>query len=246
MPFRVFNIDEVGRYLRLDRAYIERLVKNQEIPFEKRGSRLVFRKIDIDTWASQRIVGMEGGRLADYHSKTTRATAAFLPHQVIMPDMIKPQFINPALPAKTKASALREMVALAARTGRVSDERALLDSIQAREDLCSTGMPGGLAVPHPRNPDPAVIETPFIVLGRTVHPIPFGAPDGAPTDLFFLLGCPDDRLHLHTLARLCLMALKTDLLDRLRQLSTPDEMCEEIVQSEDAVLKASVGKSSPA
>jgi len=42
------------------------------------------------------------------------------------------------------------------------------------------------------------------------------APDGQPTDLFFLLCFQDDKLHLHTLARLCLMAQKTDLLADLR------------------------------
>ena len=65
---------------------------------------------------------------------------------------------------------------------------------------------------------------------------PFGAPDGQPTNLFFLIGCPDDRMHLHTLARLCLMAQKTDLLSELRQAVDAGTMCECILAAEQAVL----------
>jgi mannitol/fructose-specific phosphotransferase system IIA component (Ntr-type) len=82
-----------------------------------------------------------------------------------------------------------------------------------------------------------LFESSFIVLGRTIQPIPFGAPDGRATDLFFLVGCPDDRLHLHTLARICLMAQKTDLLDALRQAADADAMFESLVASEKTVLE---------
>ena len=81
-----------------------------------------------------------------------------------------------------------------------------------------------------------MFDSPFIVLGRTVQAIPFGAPDGAATDLFFLLGCPDDRLHLHTLARLCLMAQKTNLPAQLRDAPDAASMHQSILEAEQAVL----------
>ena len=102
---------------------------------------------------------------------------------------------------------------------------ALLQGLEAREELCSTGIPGGLALLHSRNPESYLFEAAFLALGRTIQQIPFGAPDGQPTNLFFLIGCPDDRMHLHTLARLCLMAQKTDLLVDLRQAADADAMC---------------------
>jgi len=48
MPYRVFGVDEVAQYLHLGRADIEHLVNNREIPFEKVGDRLVFRKMSLD------------------------------------------------------------------------------------------------------------------------------------------------------------------------------------------------------
>ena len=67
MPFQLLNLDGVANYLHLTPADIEQRVKNREIPFEKRGDRIVFRKSEIDAWASQRILGLPGQRLADYH-----------------------------------------------------------------------------------------------------------------------------------------------------------------------------------
>ena len=236
MPHRTIDLEEVARYLHLGRADVERLVKNRDIPFEMHGSRLVFRKVELDAWASQRILGLEGRRLDEYHRKTSMDTRRFLAHEAMMPELLQPQFIEPALPAKTKASVLRQMTALAERTGCVSDPQGLLAGLEAREALCSTGLPGGLALLHSRFPDPYVFDSPFIVLGRTVQEIPFGAPDGGATDLFFLLGCPDDRLHLHTLARLCLMAQKTDVLAQLRSAPNAASMHQSILEAEQAVL----------
>ncbi len=237
MPYRTFGIDEVARYLHLNRADIDRLVKNQDIPFERHGDRLVFRKVDIDSWVSPRILGLEGRRLTEYHQKTSHDAGQIIPQAALMPEMLQPDYIDPALPAKTKASVLREMAALAERTGRVWDPPALRAGLEAREELCSTGLPGGLALLHTRNPEAYLFESPFIVLGRTVQPIPFGAPDGRSTDLFFLLACPDDRLHLHTLARLCVIARKTEALAELRQAADAESIYQGLVAAEKAVLE---------
>lgn len=230
-------MEEVARYLHLNRAEVERLVKSQDIPFERHGKQVIFRKIEIDSWASPRILGLDGQRLAEYHEQSTRAARQKAQSDAILPELMALDWIEPVLPAKTKASVLREMSALAERTGRVWDPHGLLSGLQAREELCSTGIPGGLALLHTRSPESFLFESSFMVLGRTVQPIPFGAPDGQPTDLFFLLACPDDRFHLHALARLCLMAQKTDVLEQLRQAETRQAMYQCLMASERLVLR---------
>lgn len=237
MPYRVLNLEEVSDYLHLSLAEVEQLARNQEIPCEKRGKRLVFRKIEVEAWASQRILGLEGRQLKEYEQKSAKAAEEFATSGAFMPELICPDFINPALPAKTKASVLREMTELATSTGRVSGESELLEDLLAREALCSTGVPGGLALMHARVADSGLFTSPFIALGRTVQQIPFGAPDGRPTDLFFLVGCPSDRLHLQTLARLCLMAQTTDLLMDLRHRAHAEGMWQAILSAEETALE---------
>ena len=236
MPYRLLDLDGVANYLHLTPAEIEERVKNREIPFEKRGDRIVFRKAEIDAWASQRILGSTGQQLAVYHQETTRFTRKILPQAAILPEMLKSGAIASAMTSKTKASVLRDLVALAEKTGCLSDPKTLLASLEAREELCSTALPGGLALPHPRSHDPYLFETSFIVVGRPVQEIHFGAPDGRPTDLFFLICCQDDRLHLHTLARLCLLAQKTKMLARLREAPDAATMRDCLIAAEEEVL----------
>lgn len=236
MPFQLLNLDGVANYLHLTPADIEQRVKNREIPFEMRGDRIVFRKRKIDEWASQRILKLPGQKLVVYHQKSTRHTRKILPRETILPEMLRSGAVASAMTSRTKASVLRDLVALAEKTGRLCDSKILLASLEAREKLCSTAVPGGFALPHPRSHEPYLFETSFIVVGRPIQEIHFGAPDGRPTHLFFLICCQDDRLHLHTLARLCLIAQKTKLLGRLREAPDAETMRDSIIAAEQEIL----------
>ena len=236
MSYQILTLEAVAEYLHLTADDVAERVKRNEIPHQKRGRRIVFSKEEIDLWASQRLLRLPDQRLTEYHQKSTRATREMLPRQSLLPERIQPGFIAPALPAKTKSSVLREMAALAGTTGRLNNPQELLASLEAREALCSTGMPGGFALLHPRVPDPYLFESSFIVLGRTVQEIYFGAPDGQPTDLFFLICCRDDRLHLHVLARICLIAQKTAILAQLRQAPDAPSMHASLVGAEEEAL----------
>ncbi len=236
MPYQILNLEEVARYLHLTDADVERRVKDREIPFEKRGGRIVFNKQDIDAWASQRILGLPEQRLEEYHRKSTSGTRDLLLNEAILPEMLEKGAVDSAMKSKTKGSVLRDMVALAEKTGQVTDAMELLASLETREELCSTGLPGGLAIPHPRFHQPYLFESSFIVVGRPIQEIHFGSPDGSPTDLIFLLCCQDDRIHLHTLSRLCLMALKTEMLAQLRAAPAATAMRDCIIAAELEVL----------
>jgi len=236
MLFRVLNVEAVADYLNLTPAEIEQRVKDREIPFERRGSRLIFRKGDIDEWASRRILGFSGDRLAAYHEKSTRLTRPLLPNETILPEMLAVGAMDSAMTSKTKASVLRDLVALTEKTGQLNDPKTLVDSLAAREELCSTAMPGGFALPHLRTQEPYLFENSFIVVGRAIQAIHFGATDGEPTQLFFLICCQDDRLHLHTLARLCLMAMKTDVIAQLRAAADAPAMRDMLIAAEQEIL----------
>ena len=236
MPHRTFHLDAVAHYLNLPRTEIERLVHDRAIPFEKRGEHIVFLQRDIDDWASQRILGFSASRLADYERKTSQLGRPASQREALLPELIRPDYIAPAMPAKTKASILRDLAAVADGTGLVYDVADLVAGLQAREELCPTAVPGGVAFLHPRQQQPYLLEASFLVLGRTLQPIHFGAPDGQPTDLFFLLCCLDEKLHLHALARLCLMAQKVDLLAQLRAAPDAAELHECLLAAERAVI----------
>lgn len=236
MPHRTLTVDELTEYLHLLAGDVERLMRETDIPHTVRGGRAVFQRAEIDEWASKRILGLPGKRLDVYHAKSVRGTREIFPHLAIIPELLRPEYIDLALTSKTKASVQRDVVALAEKTGRVLDPKELLSSVEERESLYSTALPGGLALLHARHHTDYRFEGSFIVLGRTIQPVPFGAPDGRPTRLFFLVCCEDERIHLHTLARLCLIAMKTDLISSLLAAETGQAAYDAFVAAEMLVL----------
>jgi len=123
MPYRTFNLNEVAIYLHLARTDLEALVQHREIPVETQGNRLVFRKKDIDTWASQHILGLSDKRLTTYHKQTSALTRDRSHQSLSVVALVRPEAIEPALTSKTKSSVLRDMVALADRIGSVCNPR---------------------------------------------------------------------------------------------------------------------------
>lgn len=235
MPYRTFSLNEVALYLHMARTDVEILVRRREIPVERKGERLVFRKKDIDVWASQRILGLSHKGLTTYHKQTSALTRHLSHQSLILVELARPEAIEPAMTSKTKPSVLRDMVALAERTGLVCNPCDFLHSLEERERLCSTALTDGIALLHPRNHDPHFFVDSFVGIGRAIYPVPFGAPDGKRTDLFFLICCQDDRLHLHVLARLCMLSKQTKVLQQLRVAASAETMVAVLRRAEEEV-----------
>ncbi len=237
MSYRVFNLDELAEYLHVKKSDLEGLVRRKEIPFDQQGGRVVFRQADVDSWASRRILGFTGRDLADYHQTSSAKAHDLSAKHAIIPELVKASYIDPALKAKTKASVIRAMVKLADQTELLNYPDDLLTAIQQREQMCSTALAGGIALLHAKNHEPYLSEDTFIVLGRAVQPVPFGSPDGRTTDIFFLLCTQDDRIHLHLLARLCMMCYHTNLLMDLREAHEAQEMLNVLLAAEEEIIR---------
>jgi mannitol/fructose-specific phosphotransferase system IIA component (Ntr-type) len=192
MPQRMMNSDQVARYLHVEPTQIKCWVLQGEIPCEQAGAHPVFRRKDIDAWASQRILGMPERNLASYHRETSQQAHREDDGPFSVCDLLTPDRTVFALRSRTKASVLRDLTAVAEREEILYDPKDLVRSLEEREALCSTGLGGGVAIVHPRHHDPYIASEPFLILARAAHPICFGAPDGKPTDIFFLLVATDE------------------------------------------------------
>src|SRR3979490_902666 len=114
-------------------------------------------------------------------------------------DLVAPQAVVPALKVNSKKQAIQELAARAAGlTGQ--SERDILEILQQRERLGSTGIGNGIAIPHGKLPK---LERLFGLFARLDRPIDFEALDGQPVDLIFLLLAPEGAGadHLKALAR---------------------------------------------
>ena len=113
--------------------------------------------------------------------------------------LIRPDLIFPDLPAADRAEVLRTFAGHLAGHGLVNDAEALFDKLWEREQLGSTAIGGGIAIPHCKVDR---LKSGVVSLGRVSAGVDFGAADGQPVRLFFLVISPSQSPaeHLQILA----------------------------------------------
>lgn len=218
-----------------DARRVERMAQRGEIPCQKVGGQFRFNRAQITEWLQQEMGGMSHDHLAGVDAGMTEQRQTQQDEAIIAP-LLRADAVTTHLGSRTKDSTLRELVSLASRTGLVVDEKELLEAVLHREELCSTAMECGIAIPHPRRPLPEAISEPILVVAKTPQGIAFGAPDGRMTTLLFLTASQDDRHHLHVLARLCRMLHEERVVARMEEAETPAEMIELLRNRETEVL----------
>jgi PTS system nitrogen regulatory IIA component len=147
--------------------------------------------------------------------------------------MLPEHHIIKPLPAKTKGSVIREICDHAMQLGLVWEAGKMAELIGQREEMHSTALDNGMALLHPRRPQPGLIGEPFLILGVTSQGIPFGGPRGMMTDVFVLIGSREDSGHLQTLARLSRIIQIPEAVSAIRDLPTPGEIWDALVKIEE-------------
>ncbi len=115
------------------------------------------------------------------------------------------------------------------------DRKFLLEVLLARESLGSTGIGGGIAIPHVRNPIVLHIPQPMICLCFLEHAIDFAAIDGKPVHTVFTLVSPTVRAHLHMLSRLGYILREPRTAALLAAQASRDQILAAIEQAEAAL-----------
>ena len=235
MPHEQMDDKQVAAYLHMDHREVLKLASRDQIPCRKVGGKLIFRKGDVDHWVENQMHKLDKHRLAGIERGVSRHHG-FEEDVLIVAPLIPPGGAAVPLAAKTRDSIVRKLVAVADAAGMVNARDELIQEIVQREELCSTALAPGVALPHPRHPLPYDIVASFVVAGLTSSGIPFGAADGSLTRLFFLICCKDDRTHLHVLARLGRMLHEPSDIELLLQCQSPQELINELLRLEQRVL----------
>jgi len=115
------------------------------------------------------------------------------------------------------------------------DTAFLLNVLLAREELASTAVGDGIAIPHVRNPMAVTLTYSMVTLCFLEHPVDFGALDGVPVFCLFLVISPDVRTHLHLLSRIALVLRDEPFKAMLARRGTRDELLARIAQLERAI-----------
>ncbi|KRK67304.1 pts system, fructose-specific enzyme iiabc component [Lactobacillus delbrueckii subsp. lactis DSM 20072] len=135
------------------------------------------------------------------------------------------------LQATTKEEAINEMADLEVATGVVNNKEKFVESIWAREKESTTGIGGGIAMPHARN---EYINKARVLFAKSEKGVDFDSLDQQPVYLFFMITAPAgaDNTHLQALAKLSSLLINPDLVEKLKAAKTADEVIDLFSQAE--------------
>jgi len=149
---------------------------------------------------------------------------------VLLSQLLAPERVRVPLVSRDKPTVLRELVELLVQSSGGSPED-ILHAVREREDCQSTGFGYGVAIPHARSPSlPALL----LVAGQAPAPIDYGALDGKPVRLFFLLAGPETvaASQVRVLARIARLVRREYVRDRLLEAGTPEAFCRVVAEAE--------------
>ena len=140
-------------------------------------------------------------------------------------DLLNKKVMLLDLQATTKEAAIDEMINSLVDNGVVTDFDVFKAGIMAREAQTSTGLGDGIAMPHSKN---AAVKEATVLFAKSNKGVDYESLDGQPTDLFFMIAAPEgaNDIHLAALAELSKYLMQDGFADRLRQVTSADEVIE--------------------
>jgi mannitol/fructose-specific phosphotransferase system IIA component (Ntr-type) len=151
----------------------------------------------------------------------------------VLSDLLAPVGINLSLSSNDRDSVLGELVNQIPELARQPEARhTLLRALHEREQLHSTGIGDGIALPHTRNALVGLVDKPIIIFARHAKGIPYEAVDNVPARLFFLLIAPTVTEHLAILARLSRLLRDPKLRQALLAAKQPENVIKLIHEAE--------------
>lgn len=136
--------------------------------------------------------------------------------------LINRQLICLDLAAGSKEEVFTEMARMLKEQGKIGDEQQFVADLWAREELDNTGFEEGIALPHAKS---GAVITPAVAIGISRQGIDYGAEDGQPSRLFFMIASPADGAnhHIEVLAELSSKLIEPGFVDRLMQAQDADQ-----------------------
>ena len=152
---------------------------------------------------------------------------------MLLTELLTAERVRVPLSSRSKDEVLRELVELATRGLRPEDVDAALAAVREREQLLSTGIGAGVAIPHGKT---TVMDQLVMAAGVAQEGIEFDALDGQPVQLFFLVLGPESAAgaHVKVLSRLSRLLRREQLRQDLRRVRSEQDFLR-IVRSSEAV-----------
>jgi len=187
------TVRDVSKLLKISERTIYRWINEKSIPAYKIHDQYRFNRAELLEWVTAKKITVSPELFQEPEDQDSP-----LPKLI---DALKIGGIHYRLAGENKAALLKSVVDVLNLPEKV-DRNFLLQVILAREELASTGVGDGIAIPHPRSPIVLNVPSAMMAVCFLEKPIDFGAYDGKPVHCLFIIVTATVRIHLHMLSKL--------------------------------------------
>ncbi|HCX89527.1 MAG: PTS fructose transporter subunit IIA [Deltaproteobacteria bacterium CG_4_8_14_3_um_filter_43_13] len=147
-------------------------------------------------------------------------------------DILSGDLIIPELTSKNKKEVLEELVSVIVKQNKLINKEELIEVLLEREQLGSTGIGDGIAIPHGKLKNIGALLASF---GKSIDGVDFDSMDGKPTHLFFLLVAPENSagIHLKALARISRLLKDSSFKQDLMEAKLKDDLFKTIIERDE-------------
>lgn len=223
---KIMTTQELADYMKLNGKTILKMAQKGKLPGVKIGNQWRFRLEAIDRYLQKDIMHLPENEL-DRIITTTN-------HIIPLSRLFDNALIELNLSAKNPRGVLQELVDIAHAAGIIENENKekLFMQLEKRENMLSTAVGNGIAIPHPRNPDPALFKKPNILMARSNAGVDFLAPDNKKVNLFFMTCAPNMIVHFRLLAKISKLLHVEGVIDKFMQASASGEIIRMLLEME--------------
>jgi nitrogen PTS system EIIA component len=190
---------DVAELMQIDEKTVARWIRKEGLAAVEVNGVYQINRVDLLEWATEHGIKVPPALFVADNRALEFPTLA---------DALKAGGVFCSVPGNDKVTVLENLVANLSLPPQV-DPEFLLQVLLAREALGTTAIGDGIAIPHVRNPILVNLPSPAITLSFLQQPVDFGALDGKPVEIVFMLISPTVRIHLHLLSKLA-YALRDD------------------------------------
>jgi nitrogen PTS system EIIA component len=189
----LLKTSEIAALLNIEEGTVLKWIKKEKLPATLVSGSYRINRVDLLEWATDHAIKVPPELFAAAETDL---------HYPTLSEALEAGGVHCGVPGQDKFEVLRSVVNLLKLPPQM-DPEFLLQVLVAREALGTTAVGGGIAIPHVRNP--ILLQNrpaPTITLCFLENPIDFGALDGEPVRILFMLTSPTVKVHLHLLSRL--------------------------------------------
>ncbi len=218
------TVRDVARLFKVSEKTVYRWISRRQIPAYRLNEQYRFNRAELLEWATASKV--------EFSSELFDEPGGAVP--VSLADALEAGGIFYRVSGADRESTLRAVVA-AMRLPEETNRDFLLEVLLAREEMASTAVGDGIAIPHVRQPIVFHVERPLATLCFLENKVDFGALDGAPVTTLFTLVSPTVKSHLRLLARLAYALRSPGFKSAVLRQALREEVLDEARRAEAAI-----------